>query len=131
MVQLTDNIWAYPIPEGSYTWDLVLVDGKQYFSGDDEKGECQFGLEPLPPGNWDYLFTTKEATEEDARKVVGSSQWFFPAKHTRYIDYNYPYSTDNKQEWSIGFGTAQEALQSLILSKGCDVNRNYCIIQKI
>lgn len=94
-------------------------------------GIATYDCDDLPTGNWQLICTTKECIEEQAKRIVGSSEWFFPARHTRYIDYGHPYGSDNKQAWSIGFSGPRDSLRSLLVSKGCDSNKNYVIIKRV
>lgn len=89
------------------------------------------GFIALPAGNWQLICATKECTEEQAKEIVGSSEWYFPARHTRYVDYGHPYASDNKQAWSIGFSGSRDSLCSLLTSKGLDPNKNYVLIKKV
>lgn len=122
MIQLTDKVYAVKVPDGAA--DIIIEDNRlRYFF---------LTFEPmvdLPPGTWRLLFTTKTATEEDARKVVRSSDWHFPEKHYRYVDYKHPYDRENKQRRGEGYGTALESLHSLLRSKGLD-DKNYALIEK-
>lgn len=97
-----------------------------------KKGEAQGrGLIVLPPGNWQLICTTKECTEEQAKAVVGSSEWFFPERHIRYIDYGHPYGVDNKQAWNIGFGGPYDSFCSLLACRDLNPETNYVIIKKV
>lgn len=153
MTQLTDKHWAVEVPAGSINFNIdmgyliykvpnykawvnddILADyNKLQQHLDKHKGDDDYktGGSPLPPGAWRFLFTTGAATEEDARKVVGSSDWHFPDKHIRFVDYKHPYDRENKQRWGEGFGTAIESLASLIRSKGLDDKTYYAIIEKL
>jgi hypothetical protein len=127
MIQLRDNYWAYPMPEAEGAEIRGEHPGRphQLLSFYGEAHAVQ-----LPPGSWQIVCTSKEATEEQAAGIVDSSQWYFPVKHTRYVDYAFPFDREYKQRWSEGFGKATEALHSLLTSKGCDLNKNWLILKK-
>lgn len=117
MTQLTDKIYAIKVSDNINNFKSFTKAVKNE-AADVPLGRCQF------------LFTTKTATEEDARKVVRSSDWHFPDKHIRFVDYKHPYDRENKQRWGEGFGTALESLASLLHSKNCDPNKNYALIER-
>lgn len=133
MIQLTDNIWAYPIPDEAIevtvyqfkhsgrsipywhiNWDYP--NGHPYTSS----GACFFynmlGGKKKYPSTLKFLFTTKEATWEQAELVV---------EHTKINGWFKNYEGD------INYSNPVDSLQSLLKAKGCDVNKNYAIIQKI
>lgn len=139
MTQLTDKVGAMDVPSMAFGFDINnYADESELMYmlsmsdiADDENAEETLITKPLPPGTWRFLFTTKTATEEDARKVVRSSEWHFPEKHARYVDYKFPFDRENKQRWGEGFGSAIESLHSLLRSKGLDENKNYALIEKL
>lgn len=133
MTQLTDNgVFAYPVPEGCHSPYIInSANGNGqglFFKRDGDKSPPYV---VLPPGSYEFLFCTKGATEEDARKVVGSSEWFFPEYHIRYIDYSHPHDTENKQAWDRGYRMAINSLRSLLCIKGLDDKKNYALIRKV
>ena len=136
MTQLTDKHWAVEVPDDSTSHSVLssFQPNTLSYEYSIEKAErCETGLTAminLPPGNWQYLFTSKSASEEDAKKVVKLSEWYFPARHIRYVDYAHPYDTENKQSWNIGFTTALDSFRSLLRSNGLDENNNFSILLK-
>lgn len=137
MIQITDKVYAVEVPQDKTCKPEGMTFANFYPHASKEVDEiiwikCNGNsfTQKIPPGSWRYLFTTKTATEEDARRVVLSSEWYFPDGHTRYVDYAHPYDTKFKQQWGIGFGTALESLASLLRSKGLDDKRNYSLIEK-
>lgn len=116
MTKLTGKTTAMPIPEGA---ERVYYDGANSI-GFYLNGELRFIH--FPPGTWRFLFTTKAATEEDARRVVGNGQY------DSYGCYNVwsPYGIiDNP------YDSAAEALSGLLRSKNLDENKNYALIENI
>lgn len=110
MTQLTNNIYAVQVPDDFEAtqiteWTLYYKSsGRSYLIG-------------LPPkGSWQYLFTTKGCSEEDARKVVKE----LPVGQ-RYENYS--------GDYPVWYHTARESLQSLLRSKGLDDKKNYAILK--
>jgi len=134
MIELINNHYAIEVPEGATDFGFLanclcckLPDskpGRNHWLSEADGFMHQKG------GEWEVVCTSKEATEEKAAGIVYSSTWYFPEKHTRYVDYASPFDNEFKQKWSEGFGKATESLNSLLTSKGCDLNNNWLIIKK-
>jgi len=134
MTELINNHYAVEVPEGATEFGFIndslacklptSKPGRYHWLHEADEQMHKIG------GEWEIVCTSKVATEEQAVKVIQWSEWYFPVKHTRYIDYTRPYDTALKQKWGDGFGTALESLNSLLTSKGCDVNKNYLIVKK-
>ena len=78
-----------------------------------------FELPTAPSGStYTPLFTTKNATEEEARGVV--DEIVLPLVHLGFSDYN--------KSWNI-CNTALESLHSLLIANGLDVDKNYLVIK--
>jgi hypothetical protein len=71
-------------------------------------------LEPLPKGNWEFICEAKDATEEQAKGIVGNGT------HIRQGVYLWPDFEDKKKSYKR---TALESLHSLIISKGMEVSQ--------
>lgn len=128
MTQLTDNIFAYSLPNGNYGEGLIIeVDGKHYLNLIDDNGEMLAGTKPLPPGSYRFLFTTATAIEEDARKVVESEELFINgnSQGIYYCNYLVPHDVC---EW---YKHWLNSLRSLLQSKGLDPKNNYALIEKM
>lgn len=142
MVQLTNKHWAFELPsmafgimvnnygdESELMYMLSMED-----IADDPNHEETLITKKLPPGSWQFLFTTKEATEEQARTVVRSHysrSAFFNADLGHYQTAGSSVTYMNYEEDRFSYKQAIKSLQSLLKSKGCDVNKNYCVIQKL
>lgn len=120
MIQITDKTTAMPIPEGA---ERVYFDGRASI-GFYLNGELRFIH--FPPGTWRFLFTTKTATEEEARKVMVPLNSPFLKGDKRYKDYTIPQS----HTIADAVCTALESLASLLRSKGLDPKNNYALIEK-
>lgn len=115
MVQLTDNVWAAEVPDDASNIVVhgYLLENKSAFIYSTTLNGVAFDRAfDLPPGSWQYLFTTKEATWEQAEGVVEEINWWYK---------NY--------EGDILYSNPVDSLQSMLKAKGCDVNKNWAIIQ--
>jgi hypothetical protein len=115
------------VPNGAF-YELIFYKDSDDIDFPDEIQEVK--IIDLPPGTWEIVCTSKNVTEEQASEIVDSSQWYFPVKHTRYVDYAFPFDREFKQRWSEGFGKAIDSLRSLLASKECDLNNNWLILKK-
>lgn len=69
----------------------------------------------LPPGTWQIVCTSKEATYMQAAQVVEHYRGGFVNYHTEIK--------------APAFQTPFQSLNSLLLSRGCDINKNYLILK--
>lgn len=118
MTKLTENLLAVEVPEGASNFEICnygLNDALEY---DYPQGH---EVSDLPPGNWQLLCTTKEATEEQAKGVV-------PMIVVRNCDEVYEdYITPGDHYYY----EALTSLRSLLTSKGLDGNKNYVLLKKM
>lgn len=122
MTQLTHNIYAVEVPEDVShirvaTSQNNLGDCLFYVNG---KGMLQF--KKLPPGTYQFLFTTKNVTKEQAREVV-KPQWMVQAGTTP----SYP---DYTGEWAGFVDQPSKSFESLLRSKNLDPKKNYAVIKR-
>lgn len=75
----------------------------------------------LPPGNWQIICTSKECTEEQAKGIV---------EYDAFTDGYKDYDTDRFHH-EDPFIKALDSLRSLLITRGCDPNKNYVIIKKV
>ena len=122
MTQLTDNVIAIPIPSmafgimtnnyGTHS-ELIYMLSMSDISDDDNSEETLI-TKPLPPGSYEFLFTTDGASEEDARKVVEED------------NRGYKHYWEDKGHVPRGFNsrykTSVESLASLLRSKHLEGN---------
>lgn len=121
MIQLTNNHWAVEVPDDAS--HIKIHDSYQcskiVFSSDiQDPLKCGGDMIRIPPGSWQYLFTTKGCTEEDARKVVRKEAGGF-------VDYE----KDNFHN-DIPYTYASQSLYALLASKSLDPDKNYAILLK-
>lgn len=135
MTQLTDKIYAVEVPEDlllpEYCFEKSIGHMLNRGKGDDElvirhrERSCGSPIGKvtidIPSGSYHFLFTTKTATEEDAKKVV-EPQWMAQAGTVP----SYP---DFTGEWAGFLNQAVKSLQSLIRSKGLN-DKSYALIEK-
>lgn len=117
MTQLTDKVYAIPMPKGAESCELRGAHfGRPYpllsFYGEGEAVE-------LPPGEYQIVvFNTKTATEEQARKVVDRYGKGWKDYNMYHADKHIPYEL------------AIDSFETLLRSKGLD-DKNYALIEKL
>ena len=121
MTQLTDNLFAVKVPEEAVSIEICNYgrnDTLEYMHLID--GIAAYNIEDLPPGSYEFMFTSESASEEDARKVV--------EKDNR----GYKHYWEDKGHVPRGFNsrykTSVESLASLLRSK--HLEGNHAIIKK-
>jgi len=136
MTELTNNHFAVEVPEGAINiiidmgyiiwkapnyknWvnnDILSDYGKlsKYLQTHKEEDDYKTGGMPLPPGNWQIVCTSKEATEAIAAQIVEKDSEFFKCY------------AGNRSHIS-----PLRSLFCLMGEKGCSlVNKTYLIIKK-
>jgi hypothetical protein len=103
MINLRENIWACPMPDAEGAEIRGEHPGRPYqilsFYGEAEAVD-------LPPGTWEIVCTSKEATEDDCAIIAGLS--FQDVVH----------------------GYSRTLFHDQLTSKGCDLNKNWLILKK-
>lgn len=108
---IADTVISYEIPERAENFRIMKFSKPNTLSYDYsiERGErVTAGLVAmidLPPGNWQFVCTTKEVTTMHAPELFGHAM--------------------------ISDQCAQDTINSLLTSKGLDVNKNYALIKKL
>lgn len=130
MTQLTDNIYAVEIPEDAYDVEIV-GDGLDFIyyripiTGTFEKSKGKL-IHISTTGSYTLLFLSKEATEDDYKKVVERvSGWM--------TDIYYDYCANGRDYRDIvdaAFCEPVKSFHSLLQSRGLDPSKNYAIIKK-
>lgn len=113
MTQLNNEIYAVKVPEGAKELHCEeSLSGKPYlaYKFKDDLLLNEYEHIALPPGSYEFLFTSDEATEEQARKVVA---WIEISGKVGYYDYMNP-------EPYRYFDNYADSLRSLLASKGCE-----------
>lgn len=136
MINLLYNYWAVEVPEGANGFTIEdhevrnIIDERDMkrIEWDEDRPTRPFVI--IPYGTWQIVCTSKEVTEDQAKELVQCSEWFFPERHIRYIDYREPFDTALKQKWGQGFGKATDSFWTLLIAKGCDLKLNWLILKK-
>lgn len=132
MVELRDNIYAVEVPDdaaaiaihnlGTYS-KLVFTSSLQ-----DPLG-CGGDMLPIEFGNWQFLFTTKEATEDRAANIVQITSSGKISGRPQYRRYDRDLIKDMPAKcWTRD---ARHSLETLLQSKGLNTENNYAILKKI
>ncbi len=124
MINIKDNLYAVSIPIDATD---VFFDNRQSL-GFTYNGELRFVH--IEPGSYEFLFCTKDATEEEAKAIVDSAMWYFPEPHVVYVNYAMPVFAGNRQGWNEAYNNAIASLRSLLASKGLG-KPNYAILKKV
>lgn len=99
--------------------DSIMADPARlikYVETHKAENDYKTGGMPLP-GNWQFICTSKECSEEQAKNIVEDGEAGYKGYNTL---------EDNVLFWR----EAIDSLNSLLQSKGCDVNNNYAILKK-
>lgn len=118
MTQLTDNIYAVPVPEGAH--DFVIqqhcvrnaIDERDSLKLVWESQEITHNWIILRNGSYEFLFCTSEVTEEQARKVVLKDGIFCRNYSVKNNGHPFGWTDD-----------PLESLETLLASKGCEGNQ--------
>lgn len=124
MTELLPNIFAVEVPESLSQIELYgTMDGVDEINGivtilrQGQSPIFKTWHKSIPPGSYDILFTTKEATEDQAAQIVKREwdseyqQWFYLTETGLTLDY-------------------RESLNFLLRSKGLNPDKNYLLIKK-
>lgn len=86
------------------------------------------GFIVLPPGSWQIVCTSKEATEAQAESIVQVISNGKISGMPQYRRYDRdPVKDTPARSWTRD---ARHALETLLASKGCDLNKNWLILKK-
>lgn len=131
VIKLRENHWAVEVPEGAKNIEILPSSPQalsyEYSKKSGERSDQgMLSIEDLPPGTWEIVCKSKEATEEQATGIV--------EKHDQgWKDYD-PIEKDEMGkivEFDYGsFVFAIDSFHSLLTSKGCDTKLNWLILKK-
>jgi len=139
MTQITDEQhWAYRVPSMAFGFDINNYGDESelmYMLSIDEITDepgCQHDetliTKPIPKGNWQIICTSKGCTEAQAESVVKMISNGKLSGRPQYLRYDRPPSEYlPAQMWTRD---SRHSLETLLHSKGCDLNSNWLIIQK-
>lgn len=141
MTNLINNIFAVKVPEGAINFKIdmgyiiwrqpnyknwvtndILSDyGKltKYLDTHNSENDYKTGGQPAPPGQWQIVCTSREATPEQAGQIVeyDGEGWKDYDKSNFHND--------------LPFMDSLNSFASLLTSRGLDLNKNYLILKKI
>lgn len=123
MIELQDNYWAVEVPSMAFGFDInnygnaseymYMLDVEDIV--DAPHSDETLITKSLPPGTWEIVCTSKEATEEQAAGIVDKVDEYF----SKCYNGNRPHLS------------AITSLNCLLTSKGCDLTKNYLILKKL
>lgn len=116
-----DKKWTVPYLKYSYRSIYHTNNrGKDFYCSEED---------PLSPGNWQIVCTSKEATEEQAAGIVQVISTGKLTGRPQYRRYDRdPVKDTPARSWTRD---SRHAIETLLASKGCDSNKNYLILKKI
>jgi hypothetical protein len=119
MTLLRENYWAVEVPE-----DAEQIEVCNYGSNDTIEWVHKidsvnaYRVDDLPPGTWQIICTTKDATIDQAQQIV-------EAQDDGFRNYN-----EDDFHYDLPLMSPFDSLRSLLEAKGLR-GKNYCIIQKM
>lgn len=126
MINIREQYWALEVPDIAYSFEICkdeCDDDVIAFKSNSWLKENEYEIMNLPPGTWQIVCTSKEATDEIAKSIVVQYGDFFTDYEMTEQDYK-----EQDVNW---FRSALYSLHSLLTSKGCDLNKNYLILKKV
>jgi hypothetical protein len=129
MIHLREQWWAVEVPDGAERFETSIQDDGipcltyWYVDNIDPTVVC------LLPGTWEIVCTSKEATEAQAASIV---QIISTGKISGIPQYmRYDRNLVNHAPALCWTRDSRHALETLLTSKGCDVENNYIILKKV
>lgn len=130
MIELINNYWAVEepknakyhridgVPNGAF-YELIFYKDSDDIDFPDEIQEVK--IVDLPPGTWEIVCTSKEATPLQASEIV---------EHCWVENTNGDEQMNCLGGNGVWFNDPLIALRSLLASNGCDLKNNYLILKK-
>jgi hypothetical protein len=137
MIQLTENIWAEELTklgdifkkiqilpaDNKWTVPYLKYAYRSIYHTNNFKKDFYCGDEiPLEPGQWEYICTSKDATEEQAQDIVECTMPKVRGTKVQIASYK------NYEAEFSSFSGALPSLQSLLKSKGLE--GNFALLRK-
>jgi hypothetical protein len=124
MIELREQFWAIEVPSMAFGFDVNNYGDESEFMymlsmediADDDNTEETLITNPLPPGTWQIICTSKDTTEELLKEVIPE----LPVGQ-RWQNYG--------GDYPVWFHSRRESLRSLLASKVCDVDKTYLILK--
>lgn len=131
MIQLREQYWAVEVPEDAKDFALHHLGDIQklvFTSAIQDPLGCGGDMTILGPGTWEIICTSKEATEEQAACIVQVISNGKISGRPQYLRYDRdPVKDMPARSWTRD---ARHALETLLASKRCDLNKNWLILKK-
>lgn len=126
MIHLREQYWAVEVPSMAFGFDVNNYGNSSEYMYmldvadivDEPHHDETLIAKPLPPGTWQIVCTSKEATKEQAYNIV-EHDW------DGFKDYG---EVDLSL---VPWISPIDSLKSLLTSKGCDINKNWLILKKL
>jgi hypothetical protein len=126
MIELRNNYWAVEVPSMAFGFDvnnygdeseyMYMLDVEDII--DEPHSDETLITKKLPPGTWEIVCTSKEASVIQSMEIVEQEGNYFK-------DYD-----KDRFHHDIPFSSPIDSLNSLLTAKGCDLNNNYLILKK-
>lgn len=139
MTQLTENLFAVEVPEGASNFKIKPHYVRNHIEERDEikliwdSTQITHNWLILPAGNWQFICTTREATNGNAMGIVKSHYSRSASYNPVLGHYQTSGSSTTFMDYMNGhctFDSPLDSLRSLLASKGLDVNKNYALLKK-
>jgi hypothetical protein len=123
MTLLRENYWAVEVPEDAIDFSISEWVEKNSTNDEDRvtvnwKSSSSNTWRALPPGTWQIICTTKDATYTHAQQIVEQQD-------NGFRNYN-----EDDFHYDLPLMSPFDSLRSLLEAKGLR-GKNYCIIQKM
>jgi hypothetical protein len=136
MIHLREQYWAVEVPSMAFGFDVNNYgDESEYMYmldiediTDEPDSDETLITKKLPPGTWEIVCTSNAVLEEQAASIVQIISNGKISGRPQYRRYDRDPAKDMPaRSWTRD---ARHALETLLTSKGCDLNKNYLILKK-
>ena len=135
MIQkIADDIWCFKVGEHSSGFEFFgskVIDEIRWIETtiNNDKPKFTKKIKQFPPGQWEFICTSNNATEVDARKIVSGYRFIegrlINGDPNCFTNYQNPYSSGPDAYCQA----ALASLRSLLKSKGLE--GNFALIRKL
>lgn len=126
MIHLREQYWAYPMPDAEGA-EIRGEHPDRPYQLLSFYGEAEAVL--LPPGAWKTVCTSRKVTEDQAASIVQIISNGKISGRPQYRRYDRDLAKDTPAR--IWTRDARHALETLLISKGCDLNKSWLILKSI
>jgi len=121
MIHLREQYWVVEVPDYGHSFEIIKDECDDFviaYKGKSWLRDDEYMIINLPPGTWEIVCTSNEATKEQAAQIVEEVKL---RGNIRYEDYTREF---------MWHETPVESFNSLLTSKWCDLKNNYLILKK-